>query len=83
MDTSQGRARRRSLLKAAGAGALLTTLTGTAVIGWGRSTRPAAAATTTIGLAATDGYVTVPAGRTIRCTSSGSSRSTRTPRSAT
>ena len=76
MDTSQGRARRRSLLKAAGAGALLTTLTGTAVIGWGpraharpprpprRSDSPPPTVTSRC-----------RAGRTIRCTSSGSSRS--------
>ena len=55
MNSLQGSSR-RSFLKAAGLGALGTVTVGTAAFGFGR----AAAATTTLALAATDGYATMP-----------------------
>src|SRR5262245_36392657 len=51
---------RRDFLKAAGAGALVTTVAGGVVGGLGRGVRPASAATTTLSLVATDGYATMP-----------------------
>src|SRR5215475_12095928 len=51
---------RRDFLKAAGAGALVTSVAGGVVGGLGRGARPASAATTTLSLVATDGYATMP-----------------------
>ena len=51
---------RRDFLKAAGAGVLVTTAAGAVVGGLGRGLRPASAATQTLSLIATDGYVTLP-----------------------
>jgi FtsP/CotA-like multicopper oxidase with cupredoxin domain len=60
MDQNQSGASRRDFLKAAGAGVLLTTVAGGVVGGVGGRLRPASAATTVLGLAATDGYATYP-----------------------
>jgi FtsP/CotA-like multicopper oxidase with cupredoxin domain len=68
MDHRQGRftgrdqhaPSRRDFLKAAGAGVVVTAAAGAVVGGVGRGLRPASAATQTLSLIATDGYVTLP-----------------------
>ena len=51
---------RRDFLKAAGIGVAGTVVAGTVVGGLGRGARPASAATTSVSLIATDGYITLP-----------------------
>ena len=60
MDVQRAGASRRDFLKASGLGALGTLVAGGAVGALGRGLLPASAATTTLGLAATDGYIGVP-----------------------
>jgi FtsP/CotA-like multicopper oxidase with cupredoxin domain len=61
MDSRQQGTSRRTFLKAAGAGALFTLTSGGMVGAFGRGLfRPAAAATTSLSLIATDGYISVP-----------------------
>jgi FtsP/CotA-like multicopper oxidase with cupredoxin domain len=61
MDDRQQGTSRRDFLKAAGAGALFTVTAGGMVAVLGRGLiRPASAATTTLSLIATDGYLSVP-----------------------
>jgi FtsP/CotA-like multicopper oxidase with cupredoxin domain len=59
MEQSRSGASRRTFLKAVGAGAVMASVTGGAVMGLGRG-RPASAATNVLALAATDGYATMP-----------------------
>jgi len=59
MEQSLSGASRRTFLKAVGAGTLMASVTGGLVAGLGRA-HPASAATSVLGLAATDGYVIMP-----------------------
>ena len=51
---------RRAFLRAAGVGALGATAAGGSILTVAGAMQPAAAATTSLGLAATDGYITMP-----------------------